>query len=193
VLFSRVFANQNLGLFTLSLEGLVSFQLASPFVPSATHCSLIAAHLPPKLFRINTCKSLSKQTTLTPFRTYTYNKTGGRGVLWLTRFLLSSNVPTRFQPSFVFNRFHTLPSSVSCKSFACHFYENCRVYTNSSHFGTSLLPERTRFRSESQKEAATAVPRRAREGEVAMRFHPCQTGPRGARSCQFRRGGSEPV
>ncbi len=36
VLFSRVFANQNPGLFTLSLEGLVSFQLASPFVPSAT-------------------------------------------------------------------------------------------------------------------------------------------------------------
>ncbi len=100
------------------------------------HCSLITAHRPPKLFRINTCKSLSKQTTLTPFRTYTYKKTGGRGVLWLTRFLLSSNVPTRLQPSFVFNRFHTLPSSVSCKSFAYHSYENCRVYTNNSHSGT---------------------------------------------------------
>ena len=30
-------------------------------------------------FRINTCKSVSKQTTLTPFRMNTYEKTGGRG------------------------------------------------------------------------------------------------------------------
>src|SRR6266478_2587326 len=39
---------------------------------------------PSKLFRINTCKSLSKQTTLTLFRINTYEKHGGRGVLWLT-------------------------------------------------------------------------------------------------------------
>src|SRR6266850_1096534 len=31
------------------------------------------------------CKSLSKQRTLTPLRTYSYKKHGGRGVLWLTR------------------------------------------------------------------------------------------------------------
>ncbi len=30
-------------------------------------------------FRINTCKSVSKQTTLTIFRINTYEKTGGRG------------------------------------------------------------------------------------------------------------------
>ena len=41
--------------------------------------------------------------------------------------------------TFVFNRFRTLPSSVGCKSFACHSYENCRVCTNSSQFGTQLL------------------------------------------------------
>src|SRR5713226_1805541 len=29
------------------------------------------------LFRINTCKSVSKQMTLTPFRMNTYEKTGG--------------------------------------------------------------------------------------------------------------------
>src|SRR6266850_577330 len=29
--------------------------------------------------------------------------------------------------TFVFNRFRILPSSVGCKSFACHSYENCRV------------------------------------------------------------------
>src|SRR5438876_3111189 len=38
--------------------------------------------------------------------------------------------------TFVFNRFRILPSSVSCKSFACHSYENCRVCTNNSHSGT---------------------------------------------------------
>jgi hypothetical protein len=37
-------------------------------------------------FRINTCKSVTKQTTLTSFRMNTYEKTGGRGVLLLTRF-----------------------------------------------------------------------------------------------------------
>src|SRR6266850_6838825 len=35
-----------------------------------------------------------------------------------------------------FNNLHTLPSSVSHKSFACHSYENCRVYTNNFHSGT---------------------------------------------------------
>jgi hypothetical protein len=36
----------------------------------------------------------------------------------------------------VFNRLRTLPSYVSCKSFACHSCENCRVYTKDSHSGT---------------------------------------------------------
>src|SRR5713101_7772695 len=31
---------------------------------------------------------------------------------------------------------YTLPSSASCKSFVCHFYENCRVCTNNSHSET---------------------------------------------------------
>src|SRR5260370_42269966 len=35
--------------------------------------------VPCKLFRINTCKSVSKQTTLTTFRMNTYEKTVGRG------------------------------------------------------------------------------------------------------------------
>jgi len=37
------------------------------------------------LFRINTCKSVSKQTTLTIFRINTYEKHRGEGVLLLTR------------------------------------------------------------------------------------------------------------
>ena len=36
------------------------------------------------LFRINTCKSLSKQTTLTLIESHSYKKGRGRGVLWLT-------------------------------------------------------------------------------------------------------------
>src|SRR5712664_1991223 len=48
---------------------------------------LLGAHFPsaPKSFRINTCKSLSKQTTLTLFRINTYEKHRGRGLLLLTR------------------------------------------------------------------------------------------------------------
>src|SRR6266403_159383 len=40
----------------------------------------------------------------------------------------------------VFYSLRTLPSSVSCKSFACHSYENCRVYANNSHSGTYSSP-----------------------------------------------------
>src|SRR6267142_1103337 len=39
----------------------------------------------------------------------------------------------------VFKRLRTLSFSVSCKSFACHSYENCRMYTNNSHFETQSL------------------------------------------------------
>jgi hypothetical protein len=39
----------------------------------------------PKPFRMNTCKSVSKQTTLTTFRMNTYEKHRGEGVLLLTR------------------------------------------------------------------------------------------------------------
>src|SRR5260370_35461384 len=40
-----------------------------------------------------------------------------------------------FPPSFSFGSHlpYLLPSSVSCKPFVCHSYENCRVCTNNSH------------------------------------------------------------
>jgi len=38
--------------------------------------------------------------------------------------------------SFPFTHLRTLTFSVSRKSFVCHSYENCRVYTNNSHSGT---------------------------------------------------------
>jgi len=66
----------------------------------------------------------------------TFTKNRGGGGVMVNQLPLSSNVPTRLQPPFVLNRFHTLPSSVSCNSFACHSYENYRVCTNNSNSGT---------------------------------------------------------
>ncbi len=42
--------------------------------------------------------------------------------------------------SFQISTFRTLSFSVSSKSFVCHSYENCRVYTNNSHSGTHPSP-----------------------------------------------------
>src|SRR5712664_1382018 len=45
----------------------------------ATHYPLLTTRSPLTTFRINTCKSVSKQTTLTSFRINTYEKRGGGG------------------------------------------------------------------------------------------------------------------
>jgi hypothetical protein len=45
----------------------------------ATHYPLLTTHSPLTTFRINTCKSVSKQTTLTTFRINTYKKQGEGG------------------------------------------------------------------------------------------------------------------
>ena len=50
----------------------------------ASKNSARAPALPLCTFRMNTCKSVSKQRTLSPSRMNTYAKTGGRGVLLLT-------------------------------------------------------------------------------------------------------------
>ena len=56
--------------------------------------SLLTRHQPlaSKFFRINTCKTVSKQTTLTLFRINTYKKPGGGGLL-LTKYLARIFVP----------------------------------------------------------------------------------------------------
>ena len=54
--------------------------------PPSFFSSLATRHSPLLLlitFRINTCKTVSKQTTLTSFRINTYEKPGGRGALML--------------------------------------------------------------------------------------------------------------
>ena len=62
-------------------------------------------------------------------------------LLSITRhlFTLSGDEGSLFSSS-PFNDLHTLLSSVSRKSFACHSYENCRVYTNNSQSGTYSSP-----------------------------------------------------
>jgi len=107
------------------------------------------------IFRINTCKSLSKQTTLTVIESHSCKKQGGWRVLWSTssRLVASDNFlyshfslfvqdSPQISP-FVFKSFRTLSFSVACNSFACHSYENCRVCTNSSHSGTRHSPNRS--------------------------------------------------
>jgi hypothetical protein len=49
----------------------------------ARHSSLATRHFLLSTFRINTCKSVSKQTTLTSFRINTYEKRGEGGVAGL--------------------------------------------------------------------------------------------------------------
>src|SRR5882672_6013954 len=80
-----------------SLEGLVVPQSPAPDLLPADHSPRtclgtveISAYYPPNLFRINTCKSLSKQTTLTLFRINTYEKHRGVEMLWLTSSPLAS-------------------------------------------------------------------------------------------------------
>src|SRR6266849_506154 len=65
-----------------------------------------------------------------------FTKNRGGGGVMVNQLPLSSNVPTRLQPPFVLNRFHTLSFSISCNSCVCHSYENCRVCTNNSQSGT---------------------------------------------------------
>ena len=158
MLFSRVFA--------ATQPRIVLTSLATACTPPR------GSHSHRNFSRINTYKSLSKQTTLTVIESHSYKKHGGRGVLWLTRNPKRDFYPERPSgaegplptssclpaaaghslcshlslfaqdspqiSSFVFKSFHTLSFSVSCKSFACHSYENCRVwvYTNNSHSGT---------------------------------------------------------
>jgi hypothetical protein len=49
-------------------------------------CTILVQIRPVKSFRMNTCKSVSKQKTSSAFRMNTYAKTQGGGVLLLTKF-----------------------------------------------------------------------------------------------------------
>src|SRR6266850_814942 len=131
VLFFRVFPNQN----SHQLFSTTTIVGARPTFPR---------HFPASLspFRINTyeiprkCCNQRIYRITKFFRINTYEKHGGRGVLWLTNSLQALRGKKCICKSLVFYALRTLPRSVSCKSCICHSYENCRVYTNNSQSET---------------------------------------------------------
>ena len=64
---------------------IVADDSGDPKVPVCPHADSFRFSSP-NPFRMNTCKSVAKQRTLTTFRMNTYEKTGGKGVLWLTKY-----------------------------------------------------------------------------------------------------------
>ena len=66
-------------LFSISSALFSSRRRGYPFISSSRQTASTNS------FRMNTCKSVSKQRTLTTFRMNTYKKTRGGGQLWLTR------------------------------------------------------------------------------------------------------------
>jgi len=104
----------------------------------------------------------------TRFLTHPYKCPGVWGAVpsflksYLNSFAKSSPItcPSPLFSPFLFMCLRTLSFSVSCKSFACHSYENCRVCTNNSHFGTRWLPRAVRGLSPTSHQS---------------RFFPCYT------------------
>ena len=109
-----------------------------PTFPGKTTCKRIlsaknsarAPAIPLSTFRMNTCKSVSKQRTLSPFRMNTYAKTGGRGVLLLTisaqcrcRGRASARLAKRSKRSSPSPAFH--PLEVDLRSLCSHEPTSC--------------------------------------------------------------------
>jgi hypothetical protein len=96
--------------------------LVYPDLRGATRLSRSArGHSLPSTFRINTCKSVTKQTTLTPYRINTYAKTGGGGPPPARPFAIPTRRPVTRKPLYfillrtlgtLFGLFCTLPSFV---------------------------------------------------------------------------------
>jgi hypothetical protein len=89
MLLYSVYSESNPGLL-LSLSNANSLCL-----PALTlECTLPDHFSPaPKSFRMNTCKSVTKQITLTSFRMNTYKKHRGKVALWLTYYPKEIAVP----------------------------------------------------------------------------------------------------
>ena len=95
---------------------------------------------PPNSFGI---LSFADPHPLTPLESYRFKNIGGWGRALICDSCNSPKKNAKNKPSIIIT-LRTLPFSVGCKSFVCHSYENCRVYTNSSQFGTrppSLEPQ----------------------------------------------------
>ncbi len=124
---SNLPSSQNLQLSNLpTFKHALDPTLFSLFAPRAFHNSLA----------IKWFQTLSRNCRVSPPSLPSFLKS------YLNSFCSQRTFPYKklFCKSFVFCSLRTLPSSVSRNSFACHSYENCRVYTNSSHFGTQRPP-----------------------------------------------------
>jgi hypothetical protein len=77
----EVFIPDNLNLFRMN-----TYEKQGEWPPFAQFWCIVSP------FRMNTCKSVSKQTTLIPFRMNTYEKQAGWGVSLLTRFPIRKSV-----------------------------------------------------------------------------------------------------
>jgi hypothetical protein len=96
----------------------------------ATHYPLLTAHYPLTTFRINTCKSVSKQRTLTPSRINTYKKPRGGGALpRATHYSLS-----------VVRRIRHVASLFPVDSLDCAYFPSSRGRTP-RHFRLSRLSD----------------------------------------------------
>jgi len=88
------------------------------------------------LLHSSTPRVFHNSFTAKQFRTLSQNCRGVAQQFPFWELLPEHNAERPLFSSSPFNNLHTLPSSVSHKSFACHSYENCRVYTNNFHSGT---------------------------------------------------------
>src|SRR6266849_6872200 len=75
-------------------------------------------------FKINTCKSVSKQATLTPFRINTYEKRGGRGVP-----VFSASPASSLQASSLQNLMRHVAPLSPVPSFDCAYFPSPRGCT----------------------------------------------------------------
>src|SRR6266403_6291075 len=131
MLFSLVFANRNLRRST----SLAPAALRPRLIPPRYEKSSIATPLVPANYKCPLAQILSLHIltnapgvwgSALPFLKCYFNFSCARHSMFVKSPLFSP---------FVFRCLRTLSFSVSCNSFASHSYENCRVYTNNSHFG----------------------------------------------------------
>ena len=146
MLFSLVFANRNLRRSTsLAPAALRPRQIPPRYEKSATATPLVPANYKCPLAQILSLHILTNAPgvwgSALSFLKFYLNYSAKSSVI---------TCPSPLFSPFLFMCLRTLSFSVSCKSFACRSYENCRVYTNNSHSGTrrsSLLHGRLSIRA----------------------------------------------
>ncbi len=111
----------------------------SPDTYKGAHFAQFWCNLTP--FRINTCKSVSKQTTLSPFRINTYEKTEEWGALQIICLVAA--------PSSIFRTHFQVPYPAT--PLIATLTKTAGVCTNNSQFGT-----RTDHRQKKEKAPAAA-------------------------------------